>query len=424
MRIISTVIFLIFATTTLYAQNKSVVVADTTNNDIKEKTLGLNEVVVTATRTPKSLKSVPITTRLITSDEIKKSDATNIQDLLTEELPGLEFGYAMSQETTLSMNGFGGSAILFLVDGERLAGETMDNVDYNRLNLDNIGRIEIVKGAASALYGANAVGGVVNLISREYTDPWHLNVNSRYRHPGNEWRIGGEASFNTHKWNSNTTAQWSRVSTIKLADAFDTQSRIHEIFGGEVLNVKEKITYHITNDIKLIARGSYFDRVSTRSNYDDHYNDYSGGLRSTMNLNGRNYLEFSYGYDQYDKARFIGGKRTHDHDYSNRQHTIRSLYSKFWDKYAFTAGADMIHDWLMTYQFVNGETPSQTNIDAFAQFDWNPASWLNLIGAVRYDYFSGSHANAVTGRFAIMFKLKPATIRTSYAGGFRAPTLK
>ena len=83
----------------------------------------LEEVVVTATRTPKALKDVPVVTRLISSDDIKKADATNIQDLLTEELPGLEFSYAMSQETSLNMNGFGGKAILFLVDGERLAGQ-------------------------------------------------------------------------------------------------------------------------------------------------------------------------------------------------------------------------------------------------------------------------------------------------------------
>lgn len=118
----------------------------------------LNEVVVTATRTPKILKDVPIATRLISEKDIKKTDATDIQDLLTQELPGLEFGYAMSQETSLNMNGFGGNAILFLVDGERLAGETMDNVDYSRLNLGNVGRVEIVKGAASSVYGANAVG--------------------------------------------------------------------------------------------------------------------------------------------------------------------------------------------------------------------------------------------------------------------------
>ena len=64
-----------------------------------------------------------------------------------------------------------GLPILFLVDGERLAGETMDNVDYNRLNLDNVGQVEIVKGASSALYGANAVGGVINLISKEDRHP-------------------------------------------------------------------------------------------------------------------------------------------------------------------------------------------------------------------------------------------------------------
>ena len=114
----------------------------------------LDQVVVTATRTPKALKDAPVVTRLITANDIKIADATNIQDLLTEQMPGLEFGYAMNQETSLNMNGFGGNAVLFLVDGERLAGETMDNVDYSRLNLDNVGRIEIVKGAASALYGA------------------------------------------------------------------------------------------------------------------------------------------------------------------------------------------------------------------------------------------------------------------------------
>lgn len=156
----------------------------------------LDQVVVTATRTPKALKDAPVVTRLITANDIKIADATNIQDLLTEQMPGLEFGYAMNQETSLNMNGFGGNAVLFLVDGERLAGETMDNVDYSRLNLDNVGRIEIVKGAASALYGANAVAGVVNIISRENSEPWTANVNTRYNDFNKEWRHGGSFSFN------------------------------------------------------------------------------------------------------------------------------------------------------------------------------------------------------------------------------------
>lgn len=384
----------------------------------------LGEVVVTATRTPKSLKDVPVVTRLISSEEIAKSDATNIQDLLTEELPGLEFGYAMSQETSLNMSGFGGNAILFLVDGERLAGETMDNVDYNRLNLENVGQVEIVKGASSALYGANAVGGVVNLITKENNEPWHVNVNSRYRSLGNEWRSGGDLSFNSNKWNSNTSIQYTTSETVKLTDAFDTESKIQNIFGGNTFNVKERLTFRVNDRLRFIARGGYFARVSNRANYDDHYHDYSGGLRSVWEIDGTQNLELSYSYDQYDKSRYVAGERTHDHDYSNRQHIIHGLYTKFWGNNGLTVGADYMNDYLTTYQFADNQNHSQTSLDAFVQFDYNPLSWLNIIASVRDDYFSESDNNALTSRLAAMFKLKPLSIRASYSGGFRAPTLK
>ena len=384
----------------------------------------LEEVVVTATRTPKALKDVPVVTRVISQEEIGRADATNIQDLLTEELPGLEFGYAMTQETSLNMSGFGGNAVLFLVDGERLAGETMDNVDYSRLDLENVGQVEIVKGASSALYGANAVGGVVNLISRESTDPWNVNVNSRYRSLGNEWRTGASVDFNAGRWNSSTTARHSKVETVHLTDVFDTQSKIHDIYGGETFNVKERLTYRPIDNLRLTARGGYYRRTSDRHNYTDRYSDYNAGLRGIWEIDGSRQLELSYGYDQYDKARFVLGERTHDHDYSNRQHVVHILYNQFWGKHALTAGGDVLHDYLTTYQFTDNADHRQTSADLFVQFDYNPFSWLNLVGSLRDDYFSASRNNALTGRLAAMFKLKGLTVRASYAGGFRAPSLK
>ena len=66
----------------------------------------LEPIVVTASHTPKALKDAPVVTRLITLHDIKITDATNIQDLLIQEIPGLEFGFAMSQETALHMSGF------------------------------------------------------------------------------------------------------------------------------------------------------------------------------------------------------------------------------------------------------------------------------------------------------------------------------
>ena len=119
------------------------------NFQLKENTQNLGEIVITGTRTPKLLKDAPIVTRVITEHDIQRTDATNIGDLLQTEMPGIEFSYSMNQQVSLNMSGFGGNSVLFLVDGERLAGETLDNIDYSRLNMDNVERIEIVKGAAS-----------------------------------------------------------------------------------------------------------------------------------------------------------------------------------------------------------------------------------------------------------------------------------
>ena len=156
-------IYVIFAAALLstgaaYAENESDDCV-TWNKD----PLGLETVVVTATRTPKPLLDIPVVTRVITADDIQKADATNIKDMLQQEIPGLEFTYSMGQQV-LNMGGYDGNNILFLVDGERMAGESMDNVDFSRLNLSSIERIEIVKGAASTLYGSSAMGGVVNII--------------------------------------------------------------------------------------------------------------------------------------------------------------------------------------------------------------------------------------------------------------------
>lgn len=384
----------------------------------------LDQVVVTATRTPKALKDAPVVTRLITANDIKIADATNIQDLLTEQMPGLEFGYAMNQETSLNMNGFGGNAVLFLVDGERLAGETMDNVDYSRLNLDNVGRIEIVKGAASALYGANAVAGVINIISRENSEPWTANVNTRYNDFNKEWRHGGSFSFNAGKWNSQTSIQRTTSDEVQLTSPFDTESNILHIYGGETFNVKERLTYKLSDKVKLIGRGGYFNRISKRNNYDDHYMDYSVGLKSVMTLSENDNLEISYGFDQYDKARYVNDERTHDHDYTNRQNTVRALYSHIFGKNTLTAGADFLNDYLTTYQFANNGSKTQNSYDAFAQFDYNPLQWLNIVASLRHDYFSASSQHATTGRLALMTKWKGFSIRANYAGGFRAPTLK
>ena len=408
----------------------------------------LNPIVVTASHTPKTLKDAPVVTRLITLHDIKIADATNIQDLLIQEIPGLEFGFAMSQETSLNMSGFGGNAVLFLVDGERMAGETMDNVDYNRMNLDNVGRIEIVKGASSALYGSNAVGGVVNIISRENLEPWTANVNSRYNSFGHEWRHGAAFSLNTAKWNSQTSFQHTRIDPVDLPkphsseeiamelmkkmqglpydeSVFIDDSNLSRLYGQKTYNVKERLTWRATDQLTLTGRGGYFFRTSERDTYDYHFNGYSAGLKGKYAWDSDRQLELSYAYDQYDKANFMpDGTRTHDHDYSNRQHVVHALYSQSIAKSHLIVGADYMHDYLTTYQFIAGADHAQSNIDGYAQFDWNITPRFNAVGSLRYDYFSASAKSAFTARLALVYKFPWLSLRANYASGFRAPTLK
>ena len=408
----------------------------------------LEQVVVTASHTPKALKDAPVVTRLITLRDIKIVDATNIQDMLTQEIPGLEFGFAMSQETSLNMSGFGGNSVLFLVDGERMAGETMDNVDYSRMNLDNVGRIEIVKGASSALYGSNAVGGVVNIISRENLEPWTAYANSRYNSFGHEWRHGAGFSFNTTKWNSQTSFQQTSIDPVDLPKAHSSEevafellkkaqglpydesvlqddSNLSRLYGQKTYNVKERLTWRATDQLTLTGRGSYFFRTSERDTHDYHFNGYSAGLKGRYAWDYDRHLELSYAFDQYDKANFMpDGTRTHDHDYTNRQHVVHALYSHSFGKNSLLVGGDYLNDYLSTYQFVAGTSHAQGNIDGYAQFDWNITERLNVVGSVRYDYFSASSQKALTERLAVVYKQPWMTFRANYASGFRAPTLK
>ena len=408
----------------------------------------LEPVVVTASLSPKALKDAPVVTRLITLHDIKITDATNIQDMLTQEIPGLEFGFAMSQETSLNMSGFGGNAVLFLVDGERMAGETMDNTDYNRMNLDNVGRIEIVKGASSALYGSNAVGGVVNIISRENLEPWTANANSRYNSFGHEWRNGASFSFNTEKWNSQTSFQHTVIDPVDLPKAHTSEeiaielmkkaqglpydesvleddSNLSRLYGQKTYNVKERLIWRATDRLTLTGRGGYFFRTSERDTYDYHFNGYSAGLKGRYAWNHDRHLELSYAYDQYDKANYQpDGTRTHDHDYSNRQHVAHALYQHAFGKNSLIFGADYMHDYLATYQFIENASHAQDNIDGYAQFDWNITKQLDSVGSIRYDYFSASSQKALTERLAVVYKAPWMTFRANYASGFRAPTLK
>lgn len=397
------------------------------NFRLEENSTMLEQVVVTGTRTPKLLKDVPIVTRVISEIDIKNVDAVNIGDLLQSELPGIEFTYSMNQQLSLNMSGFGGNSVLFLVDGERLAGETLDNVDYNRLNMDNVERIEIVKGAVSSLYGSNAIGGVVNIISKDSKEPWSVNVNGRYG-SHNEQRYGGSIGFNQGRFNSMTNVQYTSIDAIDLSEGTDNEDvgDYSLIYGNSTLNIKERLVFTAMDDLKFTARAGYFFRERNSSeSIKERYRSYSSGLKGNYSITDNDDMELSYSFDQYDKSDYLVPNDRDVRDYSNVQHTLRTLYNySIADKHIITVGGDYMRDYLMSYQFEDNGSHVQHTADAFAQFDWNPHKRFNVITGLRFDYYSVSKLKHLSPKIGLMYKLNNFSLRGSYAGGFRAPTLK
>ena len=386
----------------------------------------LDEVVVTGTRTPKFLKDVPIQTRVINAKVLAKLDATNVQDLLQQELPGVEFSYAMNQQTHLNFSGFGGQGVLFLVDGERLAGETMDDVDFTRLNMDNVERIEIVKGAASALYGSQAAGGVINIITKRSQQPWTLQVNARYaKH--NEQRYGASFGLNRKHLNNMLTAHFNRIDNYDVHSAANPATRIiSTVYGDKTLNVRDQLVWSPTENFHLTGRAGYFFRETVRSaDQPERYRDFTGGLRMNWSISERDELQASYAFDQYDKSDYQRITRLDIRDYSNVQNSFRLLYNHSFDGGdVLTVGSDLMHDYLYNIN-LNGETREQDSWDLFAQYDWRISDEWEAVGALRYDYFSDGKDSHVTPKLNVCYKPLPnLAIRAGYGMGFRAPTLK
>lgn len=386
----------------------------------------LGEVVVTGTRTPKFLKDTPIQTRVITSREIEKTDATNIQDLLQQELPGVEFSYAMNQQTHLNFSGFGGQGVLFLIDGERLAGETMDDVDFTRLNMDNVERIEIVKGAASALYGSNATGGVINIITKKTDKPWTLNVNGRLaRH--NEQRYGASFGLNGKRLCNMFTANYTDVDNFDVYSAADPVTRIiSTVYGDRTLNLKDQLVWSPSRNVEIGGRVGYFFRQTTRTaEQPERYRDFSGGLRIDWTLSDHDMLQANYAFDQYDKSDYQKLRKLDIRDYSNVRNTFRLLYNHtFGSGDILTAGADFMHDYLFNTNLDNTER-KQDSFDFFMQYDWRISQKLEAVGAVRYDYFSDGGESRLTPKLNLCYKpVRNLSLRAGYGMGFRAPTLK
>ena len=126
--------------------------------------LALDEIVVTAAGRPGRRSEVAVPIETVGRAEIEASAAPSVDRLLTE-LPGMQVTSGTPTGSNLLIRGIGGARVLVLLDGRPVPGSLIENRDLSRMSLAGAERVEVVKGPLSSLYGSDALGGVVNVIT-------------------------------------------------------------------------------------------------------------------------------------------------------------------------------------------------------------------------------------------------------------------
>ena len=412
----------LIATAPLYGQQKT-----------KEKETEIKEVVITAAHSQKKLKDIPITVQVVTAEDIKKSQSTDFKTFLENEFSGINFTYN-GGSPNINMMGFGGKYILFLMNGERMAGETFDNIDYDRIDIDNIERIEIIKGASSSLYGSNAIGGVINIITKDSKSP--LDINAGYLYD----------SSRDHKLNLSigTKQKWGNLSIssfYKMREPYIIKDRIStngvynelNVAGFTNYGINPKLTFNLSPKINFsLTPGYYFSERNPGTPAGkivrDRYYNYNLGLKTNIKFNDNQNLIVSGTFDRYDKYDYFRKIKEKEKKYENEVWRISSQYNQnLFKKHTLVAGGEVLSEKLLNFMFKNESTGGRENAQtysAFTQQDWviNPA--VTIVTGARMDYHS-IFKQYFTFRLSGMYRFdETMTIRAGYSGGFRSPTLK
>ena len=421
------------------------------------RTYNLNPVVVTGSGHHQRLKSTATPVHVLSAQEIREQGITTFDAALTRMMPQLSMS-PNSMGSQLRLNGLGNKYILILINGQKLSGDISNNVDLNRINMARVKRIEVLDGAASSLYGSDAIAGVINIITDQPTasDGLAVGVTSDARVSGHGvltesagldiYRKG----FGSYTSFSHDQADSYRNNDLEYKKGSDTETQqsIAPLFTGYRSNIiGQKFTYAPTRRLALNVGLDYSykmtDRPDTRddmtggTDYEMRYKGLRWNVGGIYKFSDKNSLQadftddrFRYGkeYDVATTANAIG-----DYVESKKQRTtegqlkaiisLPSLWGGQGGASTTIVGADWRKDYLLA---TSGNIDRDVyTLAAYAQHETKFSVGCGIatatVGArlTHHETFS----NHFTPKATLMYSLGAVNLRATYSAGFRAPGL-
>lgn len=409
-----------------------------------EDTAIFNTVVITGeikpTESSKSVQNV----RIITLKTIERQGAVNLGDLLSKEL-NVRLSNDNVLGSSMSLQGISGQNIKILLDGVPLIGRENGNIDLNQINLANIERIEIIEGPLSVIYGTDALGGVMNLISKKITLDQNSLINANaYTESIGHYNIGGGGIFKLN--NVNVSANLNRNFFTGFSP---NQSRVmlwkpkQQVFGsfGIHSDVSKKIRVRFKTDIfneKIENRGSPVVNHLEAYAFDEYYvtnrNINSLDINFKQNENTNWNVLSSFSFYQRDKITYRKDLVNLESEIIPTQEANTSTsFLNFMSRGTYNKKMSRVLNYQFGYDVnlnsaygskILSEKGKINDYAFFSCLEYKPNQYFILKPGFRATYNNRYPAPFVPSIQFQYGRIKNLTMRYSYGRGFRAPSLK
>ncbi len=409
---------------------------------LKKMNVQLNELVVTAQTTPQLAKQSIYKVNSFNSTQIAQRGAVSVNDVLSYEV-----NHFISNDNLLgssvSIGGIGGQNVKVLVNGVPIMGRENGNIDLGQLSVNNIKRIEMIQGPMSVIYGSNALGGVINIITKTPQKKMAFGIRS-YTESIGKYNFFGDMSLHKKKHqvqvslSRNFFQGWTPEDSVDRYQLWKPKTQYASDLQYNYENKKTKLNYYSSYLYEKITNKG----VPIVNPYDGYAFDEYYKTQRIINSLGLNYvlstkeqLSFSNSYSIYKrtKNRFrkdlvsleqfethgIGDQDTTRFDDINARGTLSSKRIRNTD---VLLGYEYTYELGKSYKLADDEQ-SMSDIGVFASATYTHKK-ISVQPSCRMTY-SNRFNKATTPALHLKYDLNDKTqIRASYARGFRAPTLK
>ncbi len=394
--------------------------------------VGEEVIVVTATRKPERQSTAVVATDVIDRGRMESRGAQTAADALANR-PGLWIERGVAGTNGITIQGLGPKYTLILVDGARQVGRTDGTLDLDRFSVNDLEQIEVVKGPSAAMYGADALGGVVNLVTRKPREGFagemvarvdgRRGMQGRARVAFGGKLLGGSLSGAHRASPALRLGSDGNVAATTFDQFVDTETRAQTVYQPSLRWRLLGVATYNKRDLRGVTSsptGATFDRRNVT--------EAGGGTASAQLTGRRTTLLVSLGASRY-RDQYLNDQRLSDalDQYQRTDESLvegRTQVSYQRGRHSVIGGGEGLVERLASPRLLRAGQRQRGAV--FLQDTWRPITGhdVAVVPALRFDVDS-QFGSQLTPRLATLWMITPALVsRASVGTGYRAPSFK